>query len=61
MAAQIIQLKNRWQLGTPLAAGGFGQVYEATAEDGSTAVVKLVPKAEMRGVTLGRTSIRSGP
>lgn len=40
-----IILKRAWQLGTPLASGGFGRVFEAKSDDGSAAVVKLVPKA----------------
>jgi prepilin-type processing-associated H-X9-DG protein len=40
-----IKLARVWELGAKLAAGGFGQIYEATADDGSPAVVKLVPKA----------------
>jgi eukaryotic-like serine/threonine-protein kinase len=40
-----INLNRAWQLGDELASGGFGHVYEAEADDGSAAVVKLVPKA----------------
>lgn len=40
-----INLTRRWLRGDPLASGGFGQVFEAEADDGSAAVVKLVPKA----------------
>ncbi|WP_175486255.1 serine/threonine-protein kinase [Geodermatophilus poikilotrophus] len=40
----VIQLKRRWVLGEPLKRGGFGQVYAATGDDGSSVVVKLVPK-----------------
>ena len=40
-----IDLNRAWQLGDELASGGFGHVYEAEADDGSAAVVKLVPKA----------------
>lgn len=40
-----IQLKNgTWQVGQPLAGGGYGTVYEATSADGQPAVAKLVPK-----------------
>jgi len=42
---QAVDLSRRWVLGGPLASGGFGQVFEAEADDGSAAVVKLVPKA----------------
>ncbi|MBI4295300.1 MAG: serine/threonine protein kinase [Chloroflexi bacterium] len=40
-----INLNRDWVLGTPLASGGFGKVFEAKADDGTAAVVKLVPKA----------------
>jgi serine/threonine-protein kinase len=40
-----INLNRAWQLGNELASGGFGRVHEAEADDGSAAVVKLVPKA----------------
>ena len=40
-----ITLNRVWQLGDQLARGGFGQVFEATADDGTAAVVKLIPKA----------------
>jgi hypothetical protein len=40
----VIQLKQRWVLGDPLKKGGFGQVYAATGDDGSSVAVKLVPK-----------------
>jgi serine/threonine protein kinase len=40
-----IALERVWQLGNLLASGGFGSVYEAKADDGSAAVIKLVPKA----------------
>lgn len=39
-----IQLKQHWRLGNQLDSGGFGRVYEAKADDGSAAVVKLIPK-----------------
>ena len=42
---EIINLTRVWQLGNPLASGGFASIYEARAEDGSEAVIKLVPKA----------------
>src|SRR3990172_502155 len=44
MMATVV-LKRTWQVGEPLAIGGFGRVLEAEADDGSAAVVKLVPKA----------------
>src|SRR3989304_1488405 len=40
-----INLNQAWQLGNQLARGGCGGVHEAEADDGSAAVVKLVPKA----------------
>jgi serine/threonine-protein kinase len=40
-----IELKKTWTTGDLLGGGGFGRVYKATAEDGETAVIKLVPKA----------------
>lgn len=45
MAREIIELRTKWPLGNPLGQGGFGRVYETVAEDGSPAVIKLVPKA----------------
>jgi serine/threonine-protein kinase len=42
---QSITLAKVWKVGNPLASGGFGHIYEATADDGSAVVVKLVPKA----------------
>lgn len=45
MATEIIELRARWPLGDALRQGGFGRVYETVAEDGSLAVIKLVPKA----------------
>jgi serine/threonine-protein kinase len=40
-----IQLNRAWRLWSQLASGGFGRVHGAEADDGSAAVVKLVPKA----------------
>jgi hypothetical protein len=55
-----IRLNREWLLGDRIGAGGFGQVYAATAVDGEAAVVKLIPKTpgadrellfvELRGV-----------
>jgi serine/threonine-protein kinase len=42
---QALDFSRRWLLGDPLASGGFGQVFEAAADDGSPAVAKLIPKA----------------
>jgi eukaryotic-like serine/threonine-protein kinase len=41
---EAIKLTRVWMIGNSLASGGFGRIYEATADDGSTAVAKLVPK-----------------
>ena len=40
-----INLRRAWGLGSPLASGGFGKVFEAKADDGTAAVAKLIPKA----------------
>ncbi len=40
-----IKLTREWELGAQFAAGGFGRIHEAIADDGSAAVVKLIPKA----------------
>ncbi len=40
-----IDLKRAWKLKNELASGGFGRVHEAEADDGSSVVVKLIPKA----------------
>ena len=42
---ETINLNRAWKLGDQLASGGFGRVHEAEADDGSAAVVKLIPKA----------------
>lgn len=42
---ETIALTRVWQIGEPLASGGFGRIYEAKADDDSAAVIKLVPKA----------------
>jgi len=40
-----IQLRRRWTLGARIGdPSGFGQVFEAAADDGTTGVLKLVPK-----------------
>jgi eukaryotic-like serine/threonine-protein kinase len=39
-----IILKRTWRLGDQVESGGFGRVHEAEADDGSAAIVKLVPK-----------------
>jgi serine/threonine-protein kinase len=40
-----IKLSREWQLGKQFDKGGMGRVYEAVADDGSEAVIKLIPKA----------------
>jgi eukaryotic-like serine/threonine-protein kinase len=40
-----LALKRVWELGSQLDSGGFGKVYEAKADDGIPAVIKLIPKA----------------
>ena len=42
---ETLRLNREWRLREPLARGGMGRVFVATADDGSTAAVKLVPKA----------------
>jgi serine/threonine-protein kinase len=42
---RTITVERPWRLGTRLGSGGFGQVFEAIAEDGTTGVVKLIPKS----------------
>lgn len=39
-----IKLNRSWKLGNPFASGGFGKIFEAYGEDGTIAVVKLIPK-----------------
>ena len=39
-----IKLTREWELGARFATGGFGRVHEATADDGSPAAIKLIPK-----------------
>jgi hypothetical protein len=43
-ADQVIQLNQRWRLGEQLNEGGFGRVFAATGDDGSSVAVKLMPK-----------------
>lgn len=44
MPPTTISLNRQWKVGSQFASGGFATVYEAEADDGSPAVVKLVPK-----------------
>ena len=46
---ETIELKMKWQIGSQLDSGGFGKIYMAKADDGSDAVVKLVPKTPGAG------------
>ena len=46
---EVIKLKKEWRVGQQLAQGGFGRVWLAYSEDGSEAVVKLIPKAPGAG------------
>ena len=42
---KTIELNRSWKIGTQIGdPGGFGQVFEAEADDGSAAAIKLVPK-----------------
>jgi eukaryotic-like serine/threonine-protein kinase len=40
----IIQLAQRWSLGSQIGMGGFGRVFEAVGDDGRVAAAKLIPK-----------------
>ncbi len=42
--SDTIVLSRSWRLGNLLDIGGFGTIYEAVVDDGSEAVIKLVPK-----------------
>lgn len=43
--ARTVQLRQKWTLGARIGdRSGFGQVFVATAEDGTVGVVKLIPK-----------------
>src|SRR5450759_5774986 len=45
VVGDTIQLRQRWTLGARIGdPSGFGQVFEAIADDGTVGVVKLVPK-----------------
>ncbi len=43
--SETIELGRKWTIGPEIANGGFGRIYEAQDENGSQAVIKLVPKA----------------
>lgn len=45
MELETVELKHKWQLGPEMARGGFGRIHKALAEDGSSVVVKLIPKS----------------
>lgn len=40
-----VQLRDRWRIGEPIGRGGFGGVFEAVGEDGTSAAAKFIPKA----------------
>ena len=42
--SQMIALSRKWVIGNQIDSGGFGSIYEAEADGGSKAVIKLVPK-----------------
>lgn len=42
---RTIKLGQHWTIGEQLGGGGFGRVFEATGDDGSTAVAKFVAKS----------------
>jgi serine/threonine-protein kinase len=42
---KTITLTRTWAIGAPLGSGGFGRVFEATGDDGSSAVAKFVARA----------------
>lgn len=45
LMAKEVQLGRRWKLGKQIGdPSGFGKVYEATSEDGTVGVVKVIPK-----------------
>lgn len=39
-----IELQRKWNVGSEIANGGFGRIYEAQDDNGLQAVIKLVPK-----------------
>jgi serine/threonine-protein kinase len=41
---RVVQLSRQWVLGPRLGSGGFGAVFAATDEDGTSAAAKFVPK-----------------
>ncbi len=43
--SETIELGRKWTIGPEIANGGFGRIYKAQDENGSQAVIKLVPKA----------------
>src|SRR5258708_23587349 len=45
MDFETIELRGKWKIGQEIISGGFGKIYETTDENGSQAVIKLVPKA----------------
>lgn len=42
--SETIELRGKWKIGHEITRGGFGKIYETKDENGSQAVIKLVPK-----------------
>ena len=42
---EVITLKRKWSIGKAIGEGGFARVYQAEADDGTPAAVKVIPKA----------------
>lgn len=40
----MIELAKRWGIGEQLGSGGFGKVYRAVGEEGTSAAAKFVPR-----------------
>jgi serine/threonine-protein kinase len=60
--ADVIQLEQKWTLGSQIGGGGFGRVFEATSESGQSAALKLVrkePGAERELLFVDLTGVRN--
>jgi serine/threonine-protein kinase len=60
--ADVIQLEQKWTLGSQIGGGGFGRVFEATSESGQPAALKLVrkePGAERELLFVDLTGVRN--
>lgn len=44
MDFETIELRGKWKIGQEIVRGGFGKIFETEDENGSQAVIKLVPK-----------------